>query len=339
MTSQRYHTIFDSAPGRRFLVVGDLMLDEFVWGRVSRISPEAPVPVVQVTGESYYPGGAANVARNLREFTPGVTLMGITGEDEYADRLLHLLTTMTIDVSCVHRDAAWQTAVKTRIIARQQQVVRVDRERPARPSPASLERLSADLRRIVPQVDGIVVADYGKGVLHQALASEICALAREHGKLLAVDPNPGNPIEWPHVSVIKPNRLEAFHALGRAAEHDAGSEHDPAVLEEIGQRLLDKWNAQMLLLTLGEEGMMLFERGRRAYHTPTRAREIFDVSGAGDTAMAILALALTCGASPTEAAEIANTASGIVVGKLGTAAVTPADLADAFKIHQSSPGT
>ena len=309
------------------------MLDEFVWGRVSRISPEAPVPVVQVTGESYYPGGAANVARNLREFTPSVMLMGVTGDDEHADRLLHLLTTMSIDVSSVQRDASWRTAVKTRIIARQQQVVRVDRERPGTPSASCMERFTADLRRTVPLVDAIIVADYGKGVLRQTLADEICALANEHGKLLAVDPNPGNPIEWRNVSVIKPNRLEAFHALGQAAGHHDGAEHDRTVLHEVGERLLDQWHAQMLLLTLGEEGMMLFERGQRPYHTPTRAREIFDVSGAGDTAMAILTLALTCGASPTEAAEIANTASGIVVGKLGTAAVTPADLAEAFKIQ------
>jgi len=333
VTSQRYHAIFDGAPRRRFLVIGDVMLDEFVWGRVSRISPEAPVPVVQVTGESYYPGGAANVARNLREFTPTVTLMGTVGDDEHADRLLHLLTTMEIDVSSVHRDPAWQTSVKTRIIARQQQVVRVDRERTATISAASMERFSCDLRRMIPEVDGIIVADYAKGTVRQALADEICALAKEHGKLLAVDPSPKNPIRWRNVSVIKPNRLEAFQAAGLAAQHEDGSEHDPAVLYEVGERLLDQWNAEMLLLTLGEEGMMLFERGRQPYHTPTRAREIFDVSGAGDTAISVLTLALTCGASPTEAAEISNAAAGIVVGKLGTAAVTPADLAEAFKIH------
>ena len=238
---------------------------------------------------------------------------------------------MDIDVSPVHRDPAWQTSVKTRIVARQQQVVRVDRERAGTMSAGSLERFSAELGRIVPQVDGIIVADYAKGTIRQALADEICALARKHGKLLAVDPSPKNPIEWQNVSVIKPNRLEAFLAAGRMAQKDDGSDRDPAVLREVGERLLGKWNAEMLLLTLGEEGMMLFERGRPPYHTPTRAREIFDVSGAGDTAIATLALALTCGASPTEAAEIANAAAGIVVGKLGTAAVTPTDLAEAFE--------
>lgn len=307
------------------------MLDEFVWGRVSRISPEAPVPVVQVTGESYYPGGAANVARNLREFTPEVRVMGVIGDDEYATRLLHLLSTIGIDTRYVQRDPSAQTIMKTRIIARQQQVVRVDRERPGSISEATLQRLVGNLEAVVPTVDAIVVADYGKGVVTQPLADELSTLAKRHGKLLAVDPNPKNPLEWRHVSVIKPNRTEAFHAVGRIP--DDGAAHDELVLHEVGEQLLEKCHADLLLLTLGEDGMMLFERGKRPYHTPTRAREIFDVSGAGDTAMAVLAVALACGASPTEAAEIANTASGIVVGKLGTAAVTPDELAQAFHIE------
>ena len=333
MTSQRYHAIFDSAAKRRFLVVGDVMLDEFVWGKVSRISPEAPVPVVQVTGESWYPGGAANVARNLREFTENVTVMGLIGHDEHADRVLRLLTTIGVDVSCVERDPAWQTVVKTRIIARQQQIVRVDREKAAAVSADVEERFITTLRRTVPDVDAVIIADYGKGVVRQRLADEIADLGRKHGKLLAVDPNPNNPIEWRHVTAIKPNRVEAFTALGLTPDRAAASEHDDAALHEIGEALLDKWRAELLLLTLGEEGMLLFERGKRPYHTPTKAREIFDVSGAGDTAIAILALALTCGASPTEAAEIANVASGIVVGKLGTAAVTAAELAESFHVH------
>ncbi len=306
------------------------MLDEFVWGVVSRISPEAPVPVVQVTGESYYPGGAANVARNLREFAPTVMVMGLTGDDENADRLTRLLTTIGVDVSAVERDSAWQTVMKTRIIARQQQVVRVDRERPGLVSEHCTERFRENLRRVVPLVDAVVVADYGKGVVRQPLADELCTLAEKHDKLLAVDPNPNNPVHWRSVYAIKPNRAEAFHAVGQQAP---GAGHDQAVLRDVGEQLLERWNAKVLLLTLGEEGMMLFERGKPPYHTPTRAREIFDVSGAGDTAIAILALALTCGATPMEAAEIANAASGIVVGKLGTAAVTPEELAEAFRVQ------
>jgi len=330
VTSPRYHAILDSAPARKFLVVGDLMLDEFVWGRVSRISPEAPVPVVHVTGESWYPGGAANVARNLREFTAHVQVMGVAGDDEHGGRLLRLLGDIGVDVSCVEQDPTWQTVVKTRIIARQQQIVRVDRERPRAVSAGVAERFITHLKGTITGVDAVIVADYGKGVIRQDLADEICALSRRHGKLLAVDPNPNNPIEWRDVTAIKPNRVEAFSALGMTPERAAAVEHDERALYEAGQVLLQRWRAELLLLTLGEGGMLLFERGKKPYHTPAKAREIFDVSGAGDTAMATLALALTCGASPTEAAEIANAASGIVVGKLGTAAVTPAELAEAF---------
>ena len=295
------------------------MLDEFVWGKVSRISPEAPVPVVHVTGESsWFPGGAANVARNLHEFAGSVAVAGIIGNDQAGERLLRLLADTGIDVGHVNRDSACPTIVKTRIIARQQQIVRVDRE-PPRPSRASL---IAGLAALVSAADAIVVADYGKGAITQTVADQLCELARLRHSILAVDPNPGNPVRWKHVTVIKPNRAEAFRAAGIA--------DDDKEIEAVGRQLLDRSNAELLLLTLGEEGMMLFEHGKPPYHTPTRAREVFDVSGAGDTAIAVLAAALTGGASPTEAAEIANAAAGIVVGKLGTAAVTLEELAGSF---------
>jgi len=294
------------------------MLDEFVWGRVSRISPEAPVPVVHVTGESWFPGGAANVARNLHEFAGSVAVAGITGNDAAAERLLGLLAETGIDVASVHRDAAWSTIVKTRIIARQQQVVRVDRERPR----AALAQSIEGIEDLVSAADAILVADYGKGAITQQIADQLCALARKHHRILAVDPNPGNPVEWRYVTVIKPNRAEALRA--------AGAGDDDTAIEAVGRQLLERWNAELLLLTLGEEGMMLFEHGKPPYHTPTRAREVFDVSGAGDTAIAVLTAALSGGAAPAEAAEIANAASGIVVGKLGTAAVTLEELADSF---------
>jgi D-beta-D-heptose 7-phosphate kinase/D-beta-D-heptose 1-phosphate adenosyltransferase len=318
VTSQRCRAIFEAVATKRFVVVGDLMLDEFVWGRVSRISPEAPVPVVHVTGESWFPGGAANVARNLHEFAGSVAVAGITGNDAAAERLLGLLAETGIDVASVHRDAAWSTIVKTRIIARQQQVVRVDRERPR----AALAQSIEGIEDLVSAADAILVADYGKGAITQQIADQLCALARKHHRILAVDPNPGNPVEWRYVTVIKPNRAEALRA--------AGAGDDDTAIEAVGRQLLERWNAELLLLTLGEEGMMLFEHGKPPYHTPTRAREVFDVSGAGDTAIAVLTAALSGGAAPAEAAEIANAASGIVVGKLGTAAVTLEELADSF---------
>jgi len=290
------------------------MLDEFVWGKVSRISPEAPVPVVHVTGESWFPGGAANVARNLREFASDVAVAGTVGADAAGDRLLSLLRETGIDVAKIQRDPACPTIVKTRIIARQQQIVRVDRERP-RGAPAALMN--------VDTADAIVVADYGKGAITQEIADRLCDLARQQHSILAVDPNPGNPMHWKHVTVIKPNRSEAFRA--------ANVEDTDSAIDAVGRRLLDQWNAEMLLLTLGEEGMMLFEHNKPPYHTPTRAREVFDVSGAGDTAIAVLTASLAGGATPTEAAEIANAASGIVVGKLGTAAVTLDELTASFQ--------
>ena len=317
VTSQRCRAIFEAAATKRFVVVGDLMLDEFVWGKVSRISPEAPVPVVHVTGESWFPGGAANVARNLHEFARSVAVAGITGADAAAERLLGLLAEAGIDVANVHRDAACATIVKTRIIARQQQIVRVDRERPR-----AAQRMEG-IEALVSAADAIVVADYGKGAITQEIADQLCDLARKHHRILAVDPNPGNPVRWRHVTAIKPNRAEALRA--------AGADDDDKAIEAVGRQLLDQWNAELLLLTLGEEGMMLFEHGKPPYHTPTRAREVFDVSGAGDTAIAVLTAALTGGAAPTEAAEIANAASGIVVGKLGTAAVTLEELAGSFE--------
>ena len=279
------------------------MLDEFVWGKVSRISPEAPVPVVHVTKETCVPGGAANVARNLREFSEHVSVAGVVGADAAGDRLLGLLTAMGIDVTNIQREAGAQTIVKTRIIARHQQVVRVDREG-SRTAASPLA---------VASPDAIVVADYAKGAITQGIADALGELALKQDAILAVDPSPRNPVQWRNATVIKPNREEAWKALG--AEEDTP-------LDAVGSQLLERWQTRLLLLTLGEEGMMLFEGGKAPYHAPTRAREVFDVSGAGDTAIAAMTAALAGGATPVEAAEIANAASGIVVGKLGTAAVT-----------------
>ncbi len=317
-------------PAQRILVVGDLMLDEFLWGKVSRISPEAPVPVVNVTGESYYPGGAANVARNVREFSSHVSIMGIAGADPSGRRLLDLLQAAGIDTSAVQQDTAFSTIVKTRIIARNQQVVRVDRERmPASPS-AHAERAIAHLDRIIPSIDAIVVADYGKGFLTQPLADRICETASAHRKILAVDPHPHTLLSWRGATAVKPNRAEAFLAAGLPPSEPVTPVLEDQALLEAGRRLRQLWNSGSLLITLGEHGMLLFEGDVAPRHMPTRAQAIFDVSGAGDTAIAILTLALAAGAQPAQAADLANRASGIAVGKLGTATVTAAELAATF---------
>jgi D-beta-D-heptose 7-phosphate kinase/D-beta-D-heptose 1-phosphate adenosyltransferase len=311
---------------RRILVIGDLMLDEFIWGRVSRISPEAPVPVVEVTGESYYPGGAANVARNVREFTPAVSVMGVSGGDAAGRRLLGLLAASGIDTSAVQRDPAIPTTVKTRIVARHQQVVRVDRERKGPLPAAQTEKAMRLLDGAIGDVDAIVVADYGKGFLTQPLADCICGAARSQGKILAVDPHPHTSLRWRGATAVKPNRVEAFLAAGMPPSDPIDPVLTDGPLLEAGRRLMDAWEAGSLLITLGEQGMLLLAQGAPPYHTPTRAKEVFDVSGAGDTAIAVFTLGLAAGATPIQAAELANRASGIVVGKLGTATATVAEL-------------
>jgi rfaE bifunctional protein kinase chain/domain len=316
--------------GLRILVAGDLMLDEFIWGKVSRISPEAPVPIVDVTGESYYAGGAANVARNLQEFTRHVALMGIAGTDATGSQLLDLLNASGTDTSAVQRDPGVRTIRKTRVIARNQQVVRVDREGKSAASAEQTARAIAQLDAMVADIDAIVVADYGKGFVTQALADHLCLRAREHGKILTVDPHPHTSLNWSGVTAVKPNRLEAFIAAGMPPSEAVTPVAADEALNEVGRRLRQRWQAQSLLITLGENGMLLFTGDAAPIHKPTRAKDVFDVSGAGDTAIAVLTLGLAAGATPDEAAEFANRASGIAVGKLGTATVSLEELRASF---------
>jgi len=335
MTRSRFHQIFESFSRKRILVIGDLMLDEFIWGNVKRISPEAPVPVVEVERESYFPGGAANVARNLREFAGEVHVMGLIGTDAHAEHLKQLLAGEGINLGCIQQDPGYQTIVKTRIIARQQQVVRVDREKRTALTPLQKERAVAQVEKILPEIDAIIVEDYAKGLLHQDFVDAITGLSQRAGKILAVDPNPGNILKWNGVSVIKPNRSEAFAAAGMPLTDPVEPvTRDPGLLE-VGAILSKKWKTENLLITLGEHGMLLFAGKEAPYHTPTLAREVFDVSGAGDTAIALFTLALSSGATAAEAAEISNHASGIVVGKLGTATVTPTELIESFENHSN----
>ena len=331
MDLTRLEQILDRASSRRITVIGDLMLDEFVWGKVGRISPEAPVPVVEVTGESFYPGGAANVARNLREFVDRVAIIGLLGTDRSGQQLRELLSERKIDTSNVVEEATFHTIVKTRIIARNQQVVRVDREKFVGPSVPQIEEVVAAVRKNIPETDAIIFEDYGKGFLSTQLVSQIAEAARSAGKIVAADPNPRNLVEWRGLTVIKPNRAEAFLAAGiPSGEPDVVSSQDTD-LKRTGETLLKKWEAENVLVTLGEHGMMLFQKKEAPHYIPTKAREVFDVSGAGDTAIALFTLGLACGATPTEAAEIANHASAVVVSKLGTAIVTRDELMASFR--------
>ncbi len=365
MTDSRdYPGLLARFRSKRILVVGDLMLDEFVRGRVNRISPEAPVPIVEVSEHSYYPGGAANVARNLREFSDSVTIMGIAGNDPHAEILKGLLLAQDIRLAGFQQHEAYQTIVKTRIIARQQHVVRVDRESPTAPppdcppqgrggvegqQPARAARRTllgvrvprerptpprpvcpgmalAVFESLLPDLDAVIIEDYAKGFLTQPFVDRIGALARAQGKLVTVDPNPRNALRWNGVTAIKPNRVEAFHVAGMPpVEVTEPVEDDPA-LRRAGERLLELWDTEMVLITLGEQGMMLFRRGHPAYPVPPCRREVFDLSGAGDTSIALFTLALAAGTSPEEATNIANHAGSVVVGKLGIATLNADEL-------------
>ncbi|MDQ6624044.1 MAG: bifunctional ADP-heptose synthase [Verrucomicrobiota bacterium] len=329
MTPARLEEILGRAASKRILVVGDLMLDEFVWGKVGRISPEAPVPVVEVTGESFYPGGAANVARNLREFVADTSVLGLLGTDRGGRQLRSLLEECGIDTSSALEDAEFATTVKTRIIARQQQVVRVDRERVQAPNESQIDEVAERFRNLLPRCDAIVFEDYGKGFLSGDLVQRLTQLASDAGKIVTIDPNPRHPLDWKRVTAVKPNRSEAFLAAGIPWTDPVDPPDKDAALQKVGRALLARWDTKYLLITLGEQGMMLFE-GDEVWHIPTKARQVFDVSGAGDTAIALFTLALACDASAREAAEIANHASAVVVAKLGTATVTRAELLASF---------
>ena len=331
MNLTRLEQILDHAASRRIIVIGDLMLDEFVWGKVGRISPEAPVPVVEVTGESFYPGGAANVARNLREFIDQVSVIGMLGKDRSGRHLRELLTAQRIDTSDAVEDESFSTIVKTRIIALHQQVVRVDREKIVAPSAAQIPKVIAAVRKNIRETDAIIFEDYGKGFVTSELVAQIAHEARAAGKIVAADPNPRHLVDWRGVTVVKPNRAEAFLAADvpwREADENPGKDID---LERAGKALLKKWETNYVLITLGEHGMMLFQQNNAPHYIPTKARQVFDVSGAGDTAIALFTLGLACGATPIEAAEIANHASAVVVSKLGTATVTRDELIASFR--------
>jgi len=331
MNLRRLDQILDRAPAKRILVIGDLMLDEFVWGKVGRISPEAPVPVVEVTGESFVPGGAANVARNLREFTSRVSVAGMIGRDHSGDRLPELLAEQKIGVLNSSADKNFRTIVKTRIIARHQQVVRVDREQIAGASRTQLKKIVASIDKQLANIDALIFEDYGKGFLSDELVTQVTRIAQAKRKIVTADPSAARLLNWRGMTAVKPNRTEAFLAAAMPCQdHDRAPDKD-VDLVRVGKTLLQKWETQNVLITLGEHGMMLFQQGNPPHHIPTKARQVFDVSGAGDTAIALFTLALACEATPLEAAKIANHASDVVVGKLGTATVTREELIASFK--------
>ena len=315
----------------RLLVVGDVMLDQFVWGRVSRISPEAPVPVVDFDRESFMPGGAANVARNLAELKVPVELFGAVGKDETAQKFRKLLAQQTIGSKGLLSIPGRNTSIKTRIVAQQQQVCRLDRETRDDLTLKETTRLLKTIEAVLPETDAIIVGDYGKGVVTQPLLDELKALCKPRGIWLSVDPKPVHKVDISGVSLITPNRKEAFELAGMADEKRHADPLKDTALLNVAEKLLGELQPALLLITLSELGMLLCKRDEKPFHIPTVAQEVFDVSGAGDTVIATFTAAIAAGASPVEAAIFSNHASGVVVGKVGTATVTPEELLASFK--------
>ena len=330
LSAARARQILSAATKTRVLVVGDVMLDQFIWGGVSRISPEAPVPVVDFARESFMPGGAANVARNLVCLQTPAELFGAIGNDDAARKLLKLLGEQNIGCTGLVKNSARHTSIKTRIVAHQQQVVRIDRETRGALDARTTARLLAEFKTKLAQADAVIVGDYGKGVVTQPLLNEIKSLCRARGVWLSLDPKPVHQLNLSNLSLITPNRKEAFELADLPDETKTASPLTDKNLMLVAERLLNELRPALLLITLGELGLLLCQRGQQPFHIPTVAQEVFDVSGAGDTVIASFTLAIAAGASPVEAAILSNHAAGIVVGKVGTATTTPEELVKSF---------
>ena len=311
--------------GRRVLVVGDLMLDQYIRGSVSRISPEAPVPVVRVTGESFIPGGAGNVVSNLAALGAHVSVVGVIGADEAGRRLLERFRADGADVGGVREDAERQTTQKCRVVAERQQAVRYDRETAGPLSPETETRLLASLSEELGRAEAVILSDYGKGVIGPLLLARAIPGARRRGIPITVDPKPEHFRRYKGVTCVTPNTSEAWACMRR--EPRPGED----ALMSLGREIQKTLDSRAVLITRGPDGMSLFEGRNKITNIPTVAREVFDVSGAGDTVISTFTLALAAGASLSHAAALSNQAAGIVVAKLGTATTDPEELAEAFR--------
>jgi D-beta-D-heptose 7-phosphate kinase/D-beta-D-heptose 1-phosphate adenosyltransferase len=307
--------------GLRILVIGDVMLDHYVWGDATRISPEAPVPVVDIARDSWTAGGAANVALNIASLGGQCALAGFIGADADGAKLTAMLHEKRI--STLPTPGSGPTIVKTRVMVQHQQLCRLDREAP--PSAYALSTADAArlLRDEIAACDAVVLSDYAKGILTDPLVARVTRLARAAGKFIALDPKPKRKLAFHGLDLITPNRREALQLAGMESPG-----HEPFPAAEVCRRLHKLYAARHLVVTLGEDGMLLSAKGKIVKTIPTAAREVYDVSGAGDTSLAALVLALAAGASFETAAHFANAAAGVVVGKLGTATVTPQELTD-----------
>jgi rfaE bifunctional protein kinase chain/domain len=317
MDIKRMARIVEDFASKRILVLGDLMLDKYLWGNVGRISPEAPVPIVEVHKDTSCLGGAGNVCHNLRSLDAFPIPVGVVGDDQAGDWIRKSIP----DSSGIFVDKKRPTTVKTRIIAHHQQVVRVDQEEKKSISRAMEEKIFDFIQ--ANTFEGILISDYNKGLLTKSLMAKLLPYARKKKISVFVDPKVDNFFSFSPVTLINPNHTEAEQIVHHACDTDSQ-------VEKAGAKILSRIDAKYMILKRGEHGMTVFEKGKKEIHIPTIAKEVFDVTGAGDTVIATAALALLSSASILEAAILANAAAGVVVGKIGTATVTPDELINAL---------
>lgn len=313
----------------RVLVIGDLMIDEYLWGDVDRISPEAPVQVVDVKKEELTLGGSGNVVNNLVALGAKVFAAGVIGTGRNGNMLLKRLGYLGVDAGGVVREHGRPTTRKTRILAAHQHVLRIDRETRKEISGETLDKITRFIDKVIPGTDVVIVSDYGKGLITKTLMARVVKSAKKHGKIIIADPKGLDYSKYSGVTLITPNRKEAALAAGVEITNNSS-------LMEAGAKIIGSDGIERLLVTCGKDGMVLFERDKKPYKIRAEARQVFDVSGAGDTVIAVLGLCLASGASLRAAASVANTAAGIVVGKVGTATVSEKELTAAL-MPRSTP--
>ncbi|MFP4522233.1 MAG: D-glycero-beta-D-manno-heptose-7-phosphate kinase [Fibrobacterota bacterium] len=324
ITRRRAEQILKNISGKRIIVAGDIMLDRYLWGKVDRISPEAPVPVVKIERETEIPGGAANVAVNTASLGAETECLSLCGTDDRGERIICLLSEAGVGTGSIIRDPDISTISKTRVIAHEQHIVRVDREKTDPPKNDTDNSLIEKLKKISKGADAVILSDYGKGTLSPSILKESASLKKDKGIFTALDPKERNFSRYCGFSICTPNSKETREAVGYSIENDRA-------LLKAGPELIKKFGLDSILITLGSRGMALFEGNNPPSIFKACAREIFDVTGAGDTVISVLTAAVTGGASLPEAAEIANIAAGIAVSGVGTVTISPKQIIDSIK--------
>ena len=312
--------VIEQFKNKKILILGDVMLDKYIWGDVSRISPEAPVQIVNVTGESYVPGGAANVANNIAALSAKSFIVGVVGNDNTKKELIKELEKRNVDVNGLIIDENKRTIRKVRVFGRNQQLLRFDYEKKGYVDANTENSIFDFVSKKLDEIDAIIISDYAKGTITKNLMEKLIALCKEKNKIVVIDPKPKHKGFYKNATLITPNHKEAHEMTGLAEEYLSDVD-----IEKMGKKLLGELNST-ILITKGEKGMSLFEKDEKVTIIPTFAKEVYDIVGAGDTSAATLTLALASGASFGEAAVIANHAAGITVGKIGTSTVSIEEL-------------